>query len=188
MRSPLAFFRRNFDPLADAADRMERTRQAREVIGDPLADSPLGVIPMRRPGGRWMWAYLGGALVIGAIVSTTHLRKPDLPANCHVAALKLSTDAPSFQQPVAWTATGPVGDYVLTADVTAVNRIGVRELSVAEPTTGDSYLGPQFRMDGCSAGGRFSLDLNPGRHTVRLFSFGASGAKVVVERTVTVKR
>jgi len=188
MRSPLSFFRRNFDPLADAAERMERARQAREEIGDPLADSPLGRVPMRRPGGRWMWAYLAAALVFGAVFSATQGRKPDLPANCDVTVLKLSTDTPTSRGTVAWSATGPVGDYVLGADVTAVSRVGVRDVRVAQPTSGDTWLGKQFRMEGCNAAGRFTLNLQPGRHTVRLFHFGESGASVVAERQVTIKR
>ncbi len=89
---------------------------------------------------------------------------------------------------MAWSATGPAGDYVLGADVTAVAREGVRDLSVAEPKSGDTWLGQQFRMDGCRAAGRFSLDLQPGKHTVRLFRFGQAGSTVVAERQVTIKR
>ncbi len=187
MRSPLRFFRRRFDPLADAAQRMERARQAREEIGDPLADSPLGVVPMRRPGGRWMWAYLGAALVVGAVLATTQSRDPDLPANCGDTALKLSSDSPPLRSPVAWRATGPVGDYVLALDATAVSRVGVRGVAVSAPASGETWIGQLFRMDGCNAGGRFSLTLAPGEHTVRMFRFGPSGAAVVAERKITIR-
>jgi hypothetical protein len=186
VRSPLRFLRRRYDPLADAAARMERARQAREEIGDPLADSPLGVVPMRRPGGRWMWVYIGAVLLIGAVVSMTQARHPALPANCHTSALKLSTDEPSLRRPVAWKATGPVGDYVLAIDVAAVSRVGVRGVAVAAPTTGDTWLGQLFRMNNCTATGRFGLTLAPGVHTVRMFRFGESGATVAVERTITI--
>lgn len=188
MASLFRFLHRRYDPLGDAAARMERVRQAREEIGDPLADSPLGVVPLRRPGGRWMWAYLAAALVVGALVSTVQRHDPNLPANCHVTAVRLSTDKPAFQGPLSWKATGPDGDYVLGVDVTAVSRAGVRDVSVAEPTTGDTWLGQQFRMAGCHATGRFSLDLKPGPHTLRLFHFGASGAEVVVEHNLTITR
>lgn len=188
MPSLRRFLSRKFDPLSDAAERMERARQARDEIGDPLFDSPLGVVPLRRPGGRWMWAYLGGALVIGAIVTTTQTGNSRLPANCHATVVKLSTTRPGLQSPVSWTATGPDGDYALTVDVTAVSRVGVRELSVAAPTTGETYLGKQFRMGGCKAAGRFVLDLTPGEHTLRMFRFGATGAEAVAEQRITVLR
>jgi hypothetical protein len=187
VRSPLRFLRRRHDPFGDAAERMERSRQAREEIGDPLADSPLGLVPMRRPGGRWMWVFLGAALLIGAVVSMTQTRNPALPANCHASALKLSTDEPSLRRPVAWKATGPVGDYVLAIDVTAVSRVGVRGVAVAAPTTGDTWLGQLFRMNNCTASGRFSLTLGPGEHTVRMFRFAESGATVAEERTITIR-
>lgn len=187
MRSPLRFFRRRFDPLADAAERMERARQAREEIGDPLADSPLGRVPMRRPGGRWMWVYLGAALLVGAIVSTTQARNPDLPANCNVTALKLSSERPPLRAPVAWRATGPVGDYVLALDATKVSRVGVRGAAVSAPATGDTWVGQLFRMDGCNAGGRFSLTVGPGEHTVRMFRFGPTSATVVAEQKITIR-
>ncbi len=175
-----------FDPFGFAAERIERNRQAREEIGDPLADSPLGYEPMHRPGGRWLWIFVAAAVAIALGTSVRQNRIADLPANCAATVLKLSTTEGKFASPVTWRATGPEGDYVLALDATAVSRGSGSEVSVVEPRDAATWVSPLFRMGGCKASGRFALSLRPGEHKVRMFRLGSSGGQVVAEQKVTI--
>ena len=181
-------FRRSsgFDPFSAAADRLERSRQAREEIGDPLVDAPLGYEPMRRPGGRWLWLFVAAAVAIGLGTSVRGGRIADLPANCGATVLRLSTTQGRYASPVAWRATGPEGDYALTLDATAISRGPGGKVTVDEPSGSGTWASPVFRMRGCKASGRFALTLREGEHTVRMFRFDPSGAHVVAEHKVTI--
>ncbi|MDQ6874810.1 MAG: hypothetical protein M3042_07085 [Actinomycetota bacterium] len=173
----LPSFRRKdsgFDPFGDAADRMERARQARDEVGDPLIGTPLGLQSIGRPGGRWVWIFVAVALIIG-IGTTVRASQPiSLTRSCTKAAVKLSTDSTRVDHPVNWRATGPVGDYVLTLDATSVSRAGGGRVTVDAPAGRPTWAGRVFRMNGCTGGGRFGAVLPAGDHTVRLFRLDPS--------------
>jgi len=188
VRSPFRRRQEAFDPFADAADRMERARQARDEIGDPTVDSPLGFAPVGRPWGRWVWIFAVAALAIGIATSSVRTRTPNLAADCRHSAIKLSTSEGRFGSPVTWKATGPAGDYSVTLDAVAVARGSGRTVTVDEPGSTGSWVGPAFAMSGCRATGRFGLTLPPGDHVLRLFAFTSTGARAVVTQTVTISR
>lgn len=175
-----------FDPFADAADRMDWARQARDEVGDPTVDSPIGFSPMGRPWGRWVWVFAVVALAVGIGTSSAQTRSPSLPADCHRAVVKLSTTEGRFGSPVTWKATGPAGDYAFALDAAAVTRGNGRAVSADTPSAAPSWGGPLFSMNGCRATGRFGLTLPPGDHTLRMFRFGPSGAQPVVKQSLTI--
>jgi hypothetical protein len=191
VRNPFRRGQEAFDPFADAADRMDRARQARDEVGDPTVDSPLGFTPMGRPWGRWVWIFAVLALVVGIATSTSRARAPSLAADCKRTVVKLSATEGRFGSPVTWKATGPSGNYALTLDVTAVSRGNGRSVNVVAGGSA-SWAGPVFAMSGCRATGRFGLTLPPGDHTMRLFRFssGAVGpvTKAVVTQAVSITR
>ncbi len=188
MWTPFRRAQEDFDPFADAADRMERARQARDEVGDPTIDSPIGFRPMSRPWGRWVWVFALVALAIGIGTSAAQTRTPELPADCHRTVLKLSTADGRFGSPVTWKATGPAGDYALTLDGAVVSRGSGRTVAVDQAGGAPAWAGPVFAMTGCRATGRFGLILPPGDHVLRMFRFGTTGAQAVVTQPVTISR
>ena len=162
-----------------------RAPQARDGQRNPYDDGSAGpsYLPGRRrnPG----WLLLLGMVVLIVVVfgyRAAQNRPPQLAASCTKTALALSATSGVQDRPVAWSATGPKGRYVLTVDAPAVTARG------AAPAGGPgTRIGQPFSMTGCAASGQFSLAVSKGSHTVRMFRLASGGATAVANKKVTVQ-
>ncbi|MFL6074796.1 MAG: hypothetical protein ACJ73S_15480 [Mycobacteriales bacterium] len=192
----MARFRRSQPrPPADqyevAADRLEEQRQAREVTGDAVADMPPGLDYPKPPRSlRTIPLVFAVLALLFAVSQARHTHSPATKADCTAPRLHLNTTSVNQSRLVGFSVTGPKGEYVVTADTSALTRAGSQ--LEATPAAGSPpgqvhRLSPVLNLGSCEYSGKLGLaNLGNGDHTLQLFQLRGSTGALVGSTKVTI--
>lgn len=131
------------------------------------------------------WGLLVGFAVLVAVGGFVRFgggsRTPPLEPSCTTPALALAVSRVQPGGLVTWAATGRNGIEVVLAVDVARYQDGV-PVPVGGPT---QVIEPPIRLDGCTATGRFGIQVPPGEHVVSIFPLGGTSLPLA-SRTITV--
>jgi hypothetical protein len=192
----MARFRRSQpQPPADqyeaAANRQEVQRQVREVTGDTAADMPPGLDYPKPPRSlRTIPLVFAVLALLFAVSQTRHTTSPSTKADCKAPRLHLNTTSVNQSRLVGFSVTGPKGEYLVTADTTAVTRAGshIETTPTAGSPAGQVHrLSPVLNLGSCEYSGKLGLaNLGNGDHTLQLFQLRGTTGALVGSTKVTI--